>query len=56
MEMILYVFNKWKKLIYLFSAEIIMLDRLTCVYRSSVDLYFCVVGSLQENEVCGRCD
>jgi len=38
-------------LIILFSAEIIMLDGLTIVYRSSVDLYFYVMGSQYENEV-----
>ena len=32
-------------------AEIIMLDGLTCVYRSNVDLFFYVVSSSQENEV-----
>lgn len=34
------------------NAEIIMLDGLTCVYRSNVDLYFYVMGSSHENEVC----
>lgn len=33
-------------------AEIIMLDGLTVVYRSNVDLYFYVMGSQFENEVC----
>ncbi|ESO06557.1 hypothetical protein HELRODRAFT_64571, partial [Helobdella robusta] len=33
------------------NGEIIMLDFFTCVYRSSVDLYFYVIGSLQENEL-----
>ena len=28
-----------------------MLEGLTCVYRSNVDLFFYVVGSAQENEV-----
>lgn len=28
-----------------------MLDGLTCVYRSNVDLYFYVMGSSHENEV-----
>ena len=32
-------------------AEIIMLEGLTCIYRSNVDLFFYVVGSGQENEV-----
>jgi len=34
-----------------FLAEIVMLEGLTCVYRSNVDLFFYVVGSAQENEV-----
>ncbi len=33
------------------NAEIIMLDGLTCVYRSNVDLFFYVMGSCQENEL-----
>lgn len=33
------------------NAEIIMLDGLTCVYRSNVDLFFYVMGSSHENEV-----
>lgn len=33
------------------NAEIIMLDGLTIVYRSNVDLYFYVMGSSYENEV-----
>ncbi len=33
------------------NAEIIMLDGLTIVYRSSVDLFFYVVGSNRENEI-----
>jgi hypothetical protein len=33
------------------NAEIIMIEGLTCVYRSNVDLYFYVVGSAQENEL-----
>lgn len=33
------------------NTEIIMLDGLTCVYRSNVDLYFYVMGSSHENEV-----
>lgn len=35
----------------LFPAEIVMLDGLTAVYRSNVDLLFYVVGSQTENEV-----
>uniref|UniRef100_A0A6B0UX43 Coatomer subunit zeta n=1 Tax=Ixodes ricinus TaxID=34613 RepID=A0A6B0UX43_IXORI len=33
------------------NAEIIMLDGLTCVYRSNVDLFFYVMGSNHENEL-----
>jgi len=33
------------------NAEIIMLDGLTCLYRSNVDLFFYVIGSAQENEL-----
>ncbi|CAH3134124.1 unnamed protein product [Pocillopora meandrina] len=33
------------------NAEIIMLDGLTCVYRSNVDLFFYVMGSSNENEL-----
>jgi len=33
------------------NAEIIMIEGLTCVYRSNVDLYFYVIGSAQENEL-----
>merc|ERR1719339_522423 len=33
------------------NAEIIMLDGLTCLYKSSVDLFFYVLGSGQENEL-----
>ncbi|UYV69211.1 COPZ1 [Cordylochernes scorpioides] len=32
-------------------AEIIMLDGMTCVYRSSVDIIFYVIGSCHENEL-----
>ncbi|XP_071825253.1 coatomer subunit zeta-1-like isoform X2 [Apostichopus japonicus] len=41
------LFNKTHKA----NAEIIMLDGLTCVYRSNVDLFFYVIGSSQENEL-----
>lgn len=34
------------------NAEIIMLDGITCLYRSNVDLFFYVMGSSHENEVC----
>ncbi|KAL1140389.1 hypothetical protein AAG570_000321 [Ranatra chinensis] len=37
------------------NAEIIMLDGLTCVYKSNVDLFFYVMGSSQENEVRFDC-
>ncbi|XP_053646197.1 coatomer subunit zeta-1 isoform X2 [Cherax quadricarinatus] len=33
------------------NAEVIMLDRLTCVYRSNVDLFFYVMGLSHENEL-----
>jgi Vesicle coat complex COPI, zeta subunit len=33
------------------NAEIIMLEGLTCVYKSNVDLFFYVMGSSHENEV-----
>ncbi|XP_050294830.1 coatomer subunit zeta-1 isoform X2 [Anthonomus grandis grandis] len=33
------------------NAEIIMLDGLTCVYKSTVDLFFYVMGSSNENEL-----
>lgn len=33
------------------NAEIIMLDNLTIVYRSHVDLFFYVIGSTTENEI-----
>jgi len=33
------------------NAEIIMLEGLTCVYRSNVDLFFYVLGSQDENEL-----
>ncbi len=36
------------------NAEIIMLDGLTCIYKSNVDLYFYVMGSSSENEVSIR--
>ncbi|EYC30636.1 hypothetical protein Y032_0005g2765 [Ancylostoma ceylanicum] len=34
-----------------FSAEIILLDGVTCIYRSNVDLYMYVLGSSRENEL-----
>lgn len=33
------------------NTEIIMLDGLTCVYKSNVDLFFYVMGSSYENEL-----
>merc|ERR1719508_41212 len=33
------------------NAEIIMLDGMTCLYKSNVDLFFYVIGSGQENEL-----
>lgn len=33
------------------NTEIIMLDGLTCVYKSNVDLFFYVMGSVYENEL-----
>ena len=33
------------------TAEIIMFEGITCVYRSNVDLYFYVFGSSNENEL-----
>lgn len=41
------LFNKTNRA----NAEIIMLDGLTCVYRSYVDLFFYVMGNSSENEV-----
>ena len=36
---------------HLYTDEIIMHDGVTTVYRSNVDLYFCVLGAQNENEV-----
>ena len=33
------------------NAEILMLDGLTVLYKSSIDLYFYVLGGLRENEL-----
>ena len=33
------------------NAEIIMLDGMTCLYKSNVDLFFYVIGSGNENEL-----
>ncbi|CAL2032978.1 hypothetical protein CAEBREN_06250 [Caenorhabditis brenneri] len=33
------------------SADIVLLDGVTCLYRSNVDLYFYVLGSTRENEL-----
>ena len=46
-----FVTDKKNLYIFVLTAEIIMLDGLTCVYRSNVDLYFYVMGSSNENEV-----
>ena len=34
------------------TDEIIMHEGITAVYRSNVDLFFCVLGAQNENEVC----
>lgn len=41
------LFNKTSK----GSGEIILIDGLTCVYKSNVDLFFYVIGSNQVNEL-----
>ncbi|CAB3404165.1 unnamed protein product [Caenorhabditis bovis] len=33
------------------SSEILLLDGVTCLYRSNVDLYFYVLGNARENEI-----
>ncbi|CAI5443543.1 unnamed protein product [Caenorhabditis angaria] len=33
------------------SSEILLLDGVTCIYRTNVDLYFYVLGSTRENEL-----
>lgn len=33
------------------NSEVILLDGLTCVYKSNVDLFFYVMGSSNDNEV-----
>ena len=43
--------NLARTFFFLTLAEVIMLDGLTVVYRSNVDLYFYVMGSQYENEV-----
>lgn len=35
------------------TGEIALLEGLTVVYKSSIDLYFYVIGSSHENEVAG---
>ena len=37
------------------SDEIIMHEGVTAVYKSNVDLFFCVLGAQNENEVCHVC-
>ena len=34
------------------ADEIIMHEGVTAVYKSNVDLFFCVLGAQNENEVC----
>ncbi|KAF7996435.1 hypothetical protein HCN44_002067 [Aphidius gifuensis] len=41
------IFNKTHRS----NSEIIMMDGMTCVYQSSVDLYFYVMGDSHENEL-----
>ena len=33
------------------QADIIMIDSLSIVFKSKIDLYFCVIGSTTENEM-----
>lgn len=33
------------------NAEVMLLDGFTCLYRTSVDLYFAVIGNSRENEL-----
>lgn len=44
------IFNKTHRS----NSEIIMMDGMTCVYQSSVDLYFYVMGDSHENEVTNK--
>ena len=37
--------------VFILSAEIVMLEGITAVYRSNVDLFFYVIGAQSENEV-----
>ncbi|KAG3293705.1 coatomer subunit zeta-1 [Ictidomys tridecemlineatus] len=41
------IFNKTHRT----DSEIALLEGLTVVYKSSIDLYFCVIGSSYENEL-----
>ncbi|KAF1552065.1 Coatomer subunit zeta-1, partial [Eudyptes schlegeli] len=43
------IFNKTHRT----DSEIALLEGLTVVYKSSIDLYFYVIGSSHENEVAG---
>lgn len=36
---------------FISTDEIIMHESVTAVYKSNVDLYFCVLGAQNENEV-----
>lgn len=36
---------------FVFPGEIALLEGLTVVYKSNIDLYFYVIGSSHENEV-----
>lgn len=48
---IFYAYQYHIYVLFIFAAEIIMFEGLTCVYKSNVDLFFYVVGSSHENEV-----
>jgi len=41
------LFNKTHKA----NSEIIMFEGMTCLYKTNVDLFFYVIGSVQENEL-----
>lgn len=43
--------NLFNKTVKATGGEIIMLDGLTCLYKSNVDLFFYVMGSTHENEL-----
>lgn len=48
---VLYLSLTYPSLLPLSSDEIAFLEGMTIVYKSSIDLFFYVVGSAQENEV-----